>query len=268
MRSLCARVGTKKVFTTPYAPQTDGCVERFNATLCRDLAAFVVHETDWDKHVAFAVFRYNASRNSATGMTPFYAMFGVEAFEWDSCLGLALRLEEEPENVAERLAEAHAQLWKTSMKSRKAAQKQYDKAVVECQYSVGDRVMLYHPPGELEVGRKLRVPWLGPYRVVEKHSDCGYSIRSELGEKLARVHVNRLKKIPEGLLAEAGSPQQGLWPDVRREVRGILAKRGSGRRTEYKVRKAGRNGFVWTRKGDLPDVVVAAYEMSMKDRTE
>lgn len=43
VRLLCSRVGTKKVFTSYYAPQTDGCGERFNATLCHDLAKFVTH---------------------------------------------------------------------------------------------------------------------------------------------------------------------------------------------------------------------------------
>jgi hypothetical protein len=63
VQNLCARVGTKKNFTSPYAPLTDCMVERFNATLCRNLAKFVTHEEDWDQHLAFAVFRYNASCN-------------------------------------------------------------------------------------------------------------------------------------------------------------------------------------------------------------
>jgi transposase InsO family protein len=68
VQNLCARVGTKKFFTNPYAPQTDGMVESFNATPCRDLAKFMTHEEDWDRHLAFAVFRYNASCNEATGV--------------------------------------------------------------------------------------------------------------------------------------------------------------------------------------------------------
>jgi transposase InsO family protein len=46
VQNLCARVGTKKSFTSPYAPQTYGMVERFNGTLFRDLAKFVAHEED------------------------------------------------------------------------------------------------------------------------------------------------------------------------------------------------------------------------------
>jgi transposase InsO family protein len=56
VQNLFARVGTKKVFTSPYAPQTDGTVGRFNGTICRGLDKFLTHEEDWDRHLAFAVF--------------------------------------------------------------------------------------------------------------------------------------------------------------------------------------------------------------------
>jgi transposase InsO family protein len=31
VQNLCAKVGTTRTFTRPYAPQTDGMVERYNA---------------------------------------------------------------------------------------------------------------------------------------------------------------------------------------------------------------------------------------------
>jgi transposase InsO family protein len=92
VQNLCARVGSKKIFTSPYAPQTDGTVERFNGTLCWDLAKIVKHEKDWDRYLAFAVFRNNASCYEATRVSPFRALFGVDPFEFEACLGLELRL--------------------------------------------------------------------------------------------------------------------------------------------------------------------------------
>jgi hypothetical protein len=47
VQNLCAKVGTKKYFTSPYASQTAGMVDLFDATLCLDLAKFVTHEEDW-----------------------------------------------------------------------------------------------------------------------------------------------------------------------------------------------------------------------------
>jgi hypothetical protein len=265
VQNLCrtfARVETKRKFTSPYVPQTEGMVDRFSATLCRDLAMFVTHEGDWDRHLAFDVFRYNASSNEATGVSPFRAFFGVDPFEVDACLGLEFRLEDEPHDVAQRRAAEHGQLYKKAMRSRAAAQVQYDKAVKTCSNAVGDRILIYHTPGETVSGRKLRVPWVGPYRIGERHSAVGYSAVSELEGKTARVYVNRLKAVPDGREVDASAPEQGLWTYVRRVLRRVLSKRTVRDVVEYQVRKVGRNGFVWVGAEDLPDVDVKAYEMS------
>jgi hypothetical protein len=168
--------------------------------------------------------------------------------------------------VAQRLAELHSQLYKKAMRSRAAAQVQYDKAVKMCSYAVGDRVLIDHTPGETESGRKLRVPWIGPCRITERHSVVGYSAVRELEGKTARVQVNRLKVVPDGPEVDASAPEQGLWPDVRRVLRGVLGKRTVRDGVDYQVRKAGRNGFVWVGAADLPDVVVRAFEMSRGER--
>jgi hypothetical protein len=154
-------------------------------------------EANWDTHVTFAAFRYNSSVNSATGVTPFRAMFGVDVFGFDSGLDLQLRLEDEPENIPSRLAAVHADLLSARKRSRSAAEKYYNRAVTECSYAIGDRVLIFHPPGLVETGLKLRVPWIGPYRIVERQSDVSYVLQSEIEGNSARVHVNRLRKIAE-----------------------------------------------------------------------
>jgi transposase InsO family protein len=179
VKHLCERIGTEKIETSAYHPQTDGMVERYNRTLCEDLAKYVMDEENWDQHVAMATFRFNCSVSSATGLTPYYATFGVHAFEFDAGHGLELRLEEEPEDLPKALARIHQELLSAGHRSRGTAATYYDRAVKACSYNVGDRMLLYYPPGEIEQGRKPRVPWLGPYRVVARHSSVAYTIRSE-----------------------------------------------------------------------------------------
>ena len=49
---ICHMLGMKKTRTTPYHPQSDGMVERFNRTLPDQLAKFAdYHQTDWDQHI-------------------------------------------------------------------------------------------------------------------------------------------------------------------------------------------------------------------------
>lgn len=267
IKCLCQKVGSQKIFTSPYHPQTDGCVERFNRTLCDDLRKFVMDEENWDRHVSFAVFRYNCSKNSVTKSTPYRAMFGVDAFEFDAALGLQLRLEDEPIDLPARLAEIHNEVLRRGKTSRDSAAKYYNRSVKKCSYKEGDRVLLYHPPGTLEIGRKLRVPWLGPYRIVAVQSQVGYELLSEIGNRRARVHVNRLKRIAEDEdIRDTGDPQQGVWPDARRIIRSILGHRGEGSTLEYKLTSRGRNGYVWTKASEVPDVVRTAYDMAARER--
>jgi len=130
---LCRQVGTKKIFTSPYHPQTDGFVERFNRTLMKDVRAFVsTDESDWDEHIAMACFRYNTSVNEATCMTPYKAVFGIEAFEFDAAIGRRMAVDEEArpgDGLAKRLAVLHRQLLSKGTGARMKAAKQYDKAV-------------------------------------------------------------------------------------------------------------------------------------------
>jgi hypothetical protein len=45
---------------------------------------------------------------------------------------------------------------------------------------------------------------------MERQSAVGYSAVSELEGNTARVHVNRLKAVPEGRAIDASAPEQGL----------------------------------------------------------
>ena len=78
-------------------------------------------DSDWDEHVALACLRYNTSAHTATGMTPFEAMFGIQAFEARGEMDLE-GVEEESEDLAKRLAALHRTLlsrgsraWKDSV---------------------------------------------------------------------------------------------------------------------------------------------------------
>jgi hypothetical protein len=182
-------------------------------------------------------------------------------------LGLQLHLEEKPEDLPSRLAAVHADLLLAGKHSRSAAEKFYNRAVAECSYAIGDRVLIFHPPGLVETGRKLRVPWIGPYRIVESQSDVSYVLRSEIEGKSARVHVNRLRKIAgDEDLAETGDPLTGMWPDSRRILSAVLETRAIGDRVEYKIVRQGRRGYGLVPAAALPDVVKTAFAMSKKER--
>ena len=158
IRSMCEYIGTRKVFTSPYNPQTDGFIERFNRTLCRDIKAFVAFdEHDWKKHISMACFRYNTSVNAATGIKPYKAVFGIEEFDFDAEVGRCMKIDEEEqsdEDLAKRLHDIHPKLLSSRVDSRMQAAKQYNKLVDETQYEVGERFFVLKPRHHLEKGRK------------------------------------------------------------------------------------------------------------------
>jgi hypothetical protein len=66
----------------------------------------------------------------------------VDVFEFYSGIGLQVRLEDEPENLSERLAAVQKDLLAAGKQSRTSAAKHYDKAVLETIFEIGDRADL------------------------------------------------------------------------------------------------------------------------------
>ncbi|MCG8033694.1 MAG: DDE-type integrase/transposase/recombinase, partial [Candidatus Thiodiazotropha taylori] len=78
-QEMCKLLGIEKTRTTPYHPQSDGMVERFNRTLATMLSAYVSkNQKDWDEHLPYVMMAYRSSTHETTGMSPNILMFGRE----------------------------------------------------------------------------------------------------------------------------------------------------------------------------------------------
>ena len=271
VKNLCKMVGTRKIFTSPYHPQTDGFIERFNRTIMRDIRAFFSIDMEhWDDHVALACFRYNTTVHEATKMTPYKAVYGIEAFDFDAEVGRRMMIDEEAqsnEELGKKLAELHNELLDRSTLQRVNAKKQYDKLVAGAEYEVGDRVMVYNPPMDIQKGRKLQTPWMGPYRVEEQLTSIAYIVRAEADDVVARVHVNRLRSFKDGIY-ETTDAQNGVFPDTRRIIKSITDEKIEDGKRMLKIRKAFSRGDDWVEAQNLPELIVAEYDAIKKAKSK
>jgi transposase InsO family protein len=59
IENLCKKVGTKKISTSAYHPQTNGFIGSYNQTLCKELGWHLIDDEDWDTTIAMVQLRYN-----------------------------------------------------------------------------------------------------------------------------------------------------------------------------------------------------------------
>jgi len=65
-------LGIDTNYATPYHPQTNGQVERFNNTLVKKLRHYVSdHVVTWSRYLSLVVTAYNSQVHSSTGQISF-----------------------------------------------------------------------------------------------------------------------------------------------------------------------------------------------------
>eukprot|EP00731_Ephydatia_muelleri_P037077 Em0391g6a len=79
VKEICRLLGIVKTRTTPYHPQSDGMIERFNRTLLSMLKRAIIDaKRDWDLKLPCLMMAYRTSIHETTKATPFSLMFGRE----------------------------------------------------------------------------------------------------------------------------------------------------------------------------------------------
>jgi hypothetical protein len=140
-----------------------------------------IHKTSWHTMLFSALWAYQTSVKSATGFTPFWLVYGVEAILSIECeipsLKLAVELlpntsaEEERLLYLMRLDETRRDATLVIEAQKKHVKAQYDKHVKPRIFSEGDLILLYDQDRDMLGAGKFEAMWRGPYivrRVLEK----------------------------------------------------------------------------------------------------
>ena len=76
VQQICRVLGVDKINTSGYHPQTDGLVEKFNATLICMIAKSTPDGAEWDTRLPYVLFAYRATMQESTKESPFFLLYG------------------------------------------------------------------------------------------------------------------------------------------------------------------------------------------------
>eukprot|EP00731_Ephydatia_muelleri_P010889 Em0005g1475a len=187
VQSTLDAFGVKKSHTTPYHPQGDGMVERFNRSLLQLLRTYVERQEDWEQNLPLALYAYRTATHTSTGVSPFMLMYGrhhqsnmltpprgYEATSYQAVLQAKMA-------ELQDLVEAHI------AESASRQKVDYDRHSAERQFKSGDLVWLSVP-----TAGKLDPRWEGNWTVRSTKSSVTVEITD--GERTKVVHTNRLHR--------------------------------------------------------------------------
>ena len=189
----------KPIRTTPYHPQTDGLVERFNGTLKAMLRKTVDEEgRDWDRLLPYLLFAYREVPQASTGFSPFELVYGrhvrgplyVLKESWEASKRSTESVVSYVLTIQERLKKLR-DIVQENLKAAQATQKAwYDRHSRDRAFNPGDKVLVLLPTST----NRLLASWRGPYPVVRRVSPVNYEVEmADRRKKKGIFHINMLQ---------------------------------------------------------------------------
>ena len=196
-------MGIKALRTSPYHPQTDGLVERFNKTLKAMLRKVLKGEKrDWDRMLPYVLFAYREVPQATVGFSPFELLYGrdprgpldVLRAEWIEKSETDVDVLSYVMDVRNRM-EAAKEIVEENARAAQAKQKEYyDQKTRELNLQPGDKVLLLLPSRT----KKFVAQWQGPYKVTRRTGKVNYEIQMpDKGGRKQIFHINHLRKWQE-----------------------------------------------------------------------
>ena len=225
MADLCVLMGVQKIWTRLYHLQTNGQCERFNSTLINMLGTLPKEKkSEWKDHIGTLVHAYNCTRNSATGFSPYYLMFGRQPrLLVEVMLGLAPRTITEPnatkfaQKLRDRNKWAHKKAKAFQAREAERHKRNFYKKSKAAALEVGDTVLVHVTAFK---GRhKMQNRWENSEYVVEKwpYPDLPvYVVCPRDGEGHSQtLHRNYLLPISSNMgQHETGEPEDRVENDT------------------------------------------------------
>ena len=199
MKEVYRLLSIQHLTSTPYHPQCNGLVERFNGTLKSMLRKLCVERpTDWDRYLEAVLFAYREVKQDTLGFAPFELLYGrtvrgpmailrelwsknvpdeEQQSTYHYLFELRNRLEETCKLVEKSLKESHVK-----------SKSHFDRKARLRQLKAGDKVLILLPTDS----HKLLMQWKGLFEVIERVGVTDYRVQLESGTNV--FHINMLKQ--------------------------------------------------------------------------
>ncbi|CAF1150375.1 unnamed protein product [Didymodactylos carnosus] len=171
------RIGVTHLYSTPYHPQTNGQIERYNSTMDSKIATLSnERKTDWDEQLPFVTFNYNTTIHATTKQIPFEMMFGrlpVLPFDHQDEL---VSLEQDSEHVSklnQYLSSLTEQAKATIKKAQEKYKSRYDDHRSNPSYNTNDLVLVK----SLHSRHKFDIRHEGPFKIIQRLTDKTYIVQ-------------------------------------------------------------------------------------------
>ena len=197
LQTITTFMNIAHAFSISYHPQTNGQVERFNATFASQIAKFCgLDQTDWDVYLPSVVFAYNTSVHSVTKFIPYELAFGRSPKSPFDSVSPTISLP--PAHLfhpylqrTRRILTAQARA--NILHSQSRWQQRYNHNRRDPHYRVNDLVYVQVCAGRT----KLDARWLGPCTVIHVAGQQNYLVRNDLTGRTDWYHVSQLHPVVE-----------------------------------------------------------------------
>ncbi len=190
VQELMERFRVKHHRSTPYRPQANGLVERFNKTLCDSLVKLSEESADWDLLVGPALFAHRTATNRSTQLSPYMIVHGIEPqFPGDQLPRQTLW--DHMKNMAEGMPRLRDRAKMAIRRAQEKMKNAYPVQMTKQSFKIGDKVTMYWKPAETQ--GKFVPRRRGPYDIIGVLGNGTYKLADEKGVLKAPINGDLLK---------------------------------------------------------------------------
>jgi len=171
--------------STPYRPQANGLVERFNKFLCDSLAKLVDESARWDIFVEPALWAHRTSINSFTQLSPFMIVYGIQP-QFPADYFQPQNLWDRMMQIVEGLSRLHDRAKIAIKRAQQSMKNAYSVKSTKQRFKIGDQVTMWWTPTRTQ--GKFVPRHKGSYEIVAILENSIYKLADEHG--ILKVPIN------------------------------------------------------------------------------